>query len=317
MYQLSIIIPIYNVEDYIEECLYSVLNQLPNNVEVICINDGSPDTSMQIVKSIIRSKNSSVQNQFRLIDQDNKGLSGARNTGIEQAQGEYIGFLDSDDKLCPSYFDSILEVISSDKAYDILDFDLINSTDKLYKTGSADLESTFSLMNWFSPARVYHRSLFKNNRFSLDIYYEDIDLTPQLYLEAKNIYHIDKALYWYRYNEQSITRSTNSSSNAKVINSLEFILKKYLDKYNQNNNKYYLVIAIQCFFLLCTAASNRFGLIKAVSYVTKYRSQIKIINIKDLPLSKKYIDKKILAFHRNPLSYIFLYNTYIKLNRRT
>lgn len=315
MYKLSIIIPIYNVETHIKECINSVLSQIPSNVEVICVNDGSPDNSMQILKEIVRTKEVAIQNQFQFIDQENKGLSGARNTGIIQAKGEYIGFLDSDDKLCPTYFDTILGVLNKDKHYDIVDFNLVASTGKILETGEGDLNSTFSLMNWFSPARIYHRSLFKNNRFTLDIYYEDIDLTPLLYLEASKIYHIDKALYWYRYNEQSITRSTDNSSNTKIINSLELILNKYLDLYRKNNNKYHAIIIIQCYFLLCTAASNRFNLLKGMSYIKKYSSQTKEIEIKSLPLSKKLLDKKVKAFYNSPKAYILFYSAYLKLSR--
>ena len=88
MYKLSIIIPIYSVEKYIQECLESVLVQLPKNVQVICIDDGSPDNSMEIAKNLVKKYSQEVQEQFLFIHQLNQGLSGARNTGLDYAAGE-------------------------------------------------------------------------------------------------------------------------------------------------------------------------------------------------------------------------------------
>ena len=93
---VSIIVPVYNVERYIEKCLCSLINQSYKNIEIICVNDGSPDNSRDIIESLIKS-----DGRIRLIDQQNQGLSGARNTGLDAAQGEYMMFLDSDDWIDP------------------------------------------------------------------------------------------------------------------------------------------------------------------------------------------------------------------------
>ena len=90
--KISLIIPVYNVQEYIEKALQSVVNQTFKDFEVIIVNDGSKDQSVEIVKKFIRK-----YDNFRLINQENQGLSGARNTGLKEAKGEYIAFIDSDD----------------------------------------------------------------------------------------------------------------------------------------------------------------------------------------------------------------------------
>ncbi len=89
---VSIVLPIYNVEKYLEKCLQSVTSQTYENLEIICVNDGSPDSSADIISSLMQN-----DKRIHLINQENQGLSGARNTGLQNATGEYIMFLDSDD----------------------------------------------------------------------------------------------------------------------------------------------------------------------------------------------------------------------------
>ena len=92
MVKVSVVIPIYNVEEYIEECLCSVLNQTLKDIEIVCVNDGTKDNSMSIVE-----KYKGQDDRIVIVNKENGGLSSARNAGIEQAEGEYIYFLDSDD----------------------------------------------------------------------------------------------------------------------------------------------------------------------------------------------------------------------------
>lgn len=112
-YILSIIIPVYKVEPYIRECLDSVFSQLPSSVEIIIINDGSPDRSIEIVKS--NYSRWVASDQVVLIEQDNAGPGAARNSGLSVARGEYIGFLDSDDVLLESYFSTLLSLLDQKK----------------------------------------------------------------------------------------------------------------------------------------------------------------------------------------------------------
>lgn len=312
MFKLSIIIPIYNVEHYIQECLESVINQITPDVQIICINDGTPDKSMEIARETIEYHYPEVRKQFLFIDQENQGLSGARNKGISLATGEYIGFLDSDDMLLPNYFSTIITTLSKD-SFDIIAFNIITSSNKILKTHDKSIESAFSLMNWFCPARIYKKDFLKNYSFTLDIYYEDINLIPKLYLATNSILHIDLPLYWYRQNMQSITRSTSDKGNKKLIQSLEFVLIDYLNLYKNTLNNYYAILVVQCYFLLCIAAHRRFSLKTAVLFVDKYKKEIRAINIRELPINYKLVDTKMFYFFKCPKLYLYAYNIFTSL----
>lgn len=108
---VSIVLPIYNVEKFLPKCLDSVVNQTYENLEIICVNDGSPDASAEIVKAYTEK-----DSRIILINQKNQGLSGARNTGIEAAKGEYIMFLDSDDWIDEKTCETAVEQIKKENA---------------------------------------------------------------------------------------------------------------------------------------------------------------------------------------------------------
>lgn len=312
MYTLSLIIPMYKVEDYIEECLGSVLKVLPPEVEVICIDDGSPDRSTDLAKKLVNSYDAAIQSQFIFAKQENQGLSGARNTGLRLAKGKYIGFLDSDDKLTPNYFNEIFKVLEKD-SYDIIDFNVITSSGKVSKVRNRSYDSVFSIARWYCPARIFRKTLFDNYDFTVGINYEDVDLTPILYIQASKTYHIDSPLYWYRDNDQGITKTFNKVNNLKTIESLDFICHKYLKLYQETNNPYYAIVAIQTYHLLCISTCRRFSLNRTFQYIKKYNKSIKKIEISNLPIDYNSIDKRVLTFYRSPKSYCIAYNFFNKL----
>ena len=173
MIKLSIIIPIYKVEEYIIECIESVCCQLVESVEVILVNDGTPDRSMVIAKEYINEKYSQYLKQFIFIDQKNQGLSGARNTGLSVSTGKYITFLDSDDKLQENYFNKILNIILINDV-DVIQFSALrfdndgNYSSFLKKSVAAgfcemneeNLVLIFEDSSWFIWLRVYKKELF-------------------------------------------------------------------------------------------------------------------------------------------------------------
>lgn len=314
MFKLSIIIPVYNVEKYIEECLKSIIDQLVPEVEIIIINDGSPDDSINIVKSILRKLSKCMSKQFVIIEQENQGLSVARNTGITYANGKYIGFLDSDDKFMPNYFEEIIKVIDCN-AYDIVDFNFINSLGTELKTRSrktSGLSSVFQCGNWFCPGRVVKSQLLTSNKFIPGIYYEDLALIPILYTKAKATAHIDQPLYWYRINPEGITMSSSDEKNALTISSFKFILNHYLTLYQKERNPYLYYIIVQSFFLLCINACRRFSLYESLKYLSVYSKQVNAVT-KDTNAKSISLTPKLKLFLTIPKSYLLNYNLYCKL----
>lgn len=317
MYKLSLVIPIYNVEMYIEECINSVITQLSPEIEVICVNDGTPDKSMELVKSIIQSLPLKKRNQFIFIDQENGGLSNARNTGINNSSGSYVAFLDSDDTLRPDYFKTVIGVLEENTTTDILDFNLITSESRILKSSNGSLRSAFNYMNWYVPARIIKRKLLQRFSFTENILYEDLDLMPEIYLASNKIIHIDKPLYYYRTNQSSITRAINLINNTKSIKSLEFILAKFINLYNDTYNSYYGMLIIQCYFMLTIQSYKRVSASMALRSIDVHHKSIKkILEYNTLPIDYSIINKRILLFFLFPKIYLRLYSMYISQNEK-
>lgn len=220
--ELSVIIPVYNVEKYIRICLSSVLKQVNDKCELIIVNDGSPDSSINIIDEIV--KNCRYDN-IKVITQSNRGLSGARNTGIRASKGRYISFLDSDDVFLDNAIEKILSEIEKGQDVDLIEFDAYGMKDTddenflfdypINVTGGEKVNSidsstvildVFNRSCWFAWARVYKRELFNYGMFVEGRNFEDILLIPTLYIHSKKISKINEPLIGYRINSQGITR---------------------------------------------------------------------------------------------------------------
>nr|WP_312534804.1 glycosyltransferase [Moraxella sp. CTOTU47618] len=231
MVNLSLIVPVYNVENYIIECLNSIVKIIPTDgsTEVIIVNDGSPDNSINLIENYILNLNDNIKNNFHILSQENRGLSGARNTGINNAKGRYLAFLDSDDVLQGDFFNDILAIIKKHNP-DIVEFRAIRFDDngntsnffpKLFDDGFYNIDQKIwkKLCNrsaWFSWLRVYNKNLFDDIRFPEGKNYEDAYTTPYVYLKAKNIYFCNNEYIGYRINPNGIT-ATKSIKNIDDI----------------------------------------------------------------------------------------------------
>ncbi|WP_151711429.1 glycosyltransferase family 2 protein [Acinetobacter junii] len=248
MIKLSVIIPVYKVEKYIIECLESVCCQLVDGVEVILVNDGTPDNAMLMAHQYISKQYTHLKGQFVFIDQENQGLSGARNTGISVAKGEYIAFLDSDDKLSNNYIEEILKVLQLNLDIDIIQFDALRFNNSgsvslflkpLEYLGKYQLDNNiykfiFSSASWFAWLRVYKRKLFDIYKFPVGRNYEDAYLIPKIFAISKNIYFLNSQLIWYRENLQGISNTFSS----KNIDDLEWVATDMLRSFNYDADYY-------------------------------------------------------------------------------
>lgn len=301
---LSLIVPIYNVEKYIEDCLRSIIIQLPgNNVEVILVDDGSPDKSIDIVNNILSSLDPLIRLKFKLIRQSNNGLSGARNTGIKYATGEYFAFLDSDDVLSEKFFSKILKIIKMNEI-DIIQFKAYRFTGKgekksflkdICETGNYNLceinRHLFNQSAWFSCFRVYHFSLFENFKFPEKVNYEDAYLIPYIYLNSRKIYILNEELYGYRINLNGITFNYSE----KNIDDLRGAIFKMID-----NLKYFDILSPSIVSLAQRYFSISFqseGFFKFIKRFFDFR--------KKLYKNRKYFNISLLDNKGNVLFYYF------------
>lgn len=231
--KFSIIVPVYNVELYLEKCINSILNQTYKNYELILIDDGSTDSSGKICDNYIDC------NQFiRVIHQANLGLSSARNKGIEIAKGQYIIFLDSDDYW---YSDDVLSKLNDRLSFneaDVLSFNYIKFTDELFEKEYFE-NSTNMPLNikgstlkylmdnelWIACAwnKAIKRELFLNNNleFKNGITSEDIDWCLRLALYADKFDYINDIIVCYRQRQASISNSIDVIKTDTLIDNIE------------------------------------------------------------------------------------------------
>nr|AAN63753.1 Eps9I [Streptococcus thermophilus] len=231
---LTVVIPVYNVEKYLKRCVESVLVQEWNNYDILLVDDGSTDSSPQICDDYVKA-----YDFISVIHKENGGLSEARNTGISNAEGEYVYFLDSDDWIEPNTFSDLAEVIESDQ-YDIISFnqefvksehDIIKSDSKRTKrlTGKEALIDMFSFgfITGFATDKIYRKALFTKNtiQFPVGKYYEDHGTNYKLFLSAKKVYATNQKYYHYLIdNPDAITKSWNEQ---KLENMISFYKELY------------------------------------------------------------------------------------------
>ena len=216
MLRLSIIVPFYNVDPYIEECIRSLYKQdIPlEEYEVICVDDCSPDSSRAIVEQLQKEYPT-----LRLICHDrNRKQGAARNTGLIAAQGKFIWFVDSDDFIYPNVLRIVLETIETN-ALDILQFDYNREKESIakqwklseIKSGEAYLFDHVS-RDWFDKISGPWRQLFSRDflvtsqlRYIERVMYEDTDYMLHAFLLAEKVQHISVEAYQYRINNESVT----------------------------------------------------------------------------------------------------------------
>lgn len=236
---ISIIIPVYNTEKYLPQCLDSLIAQNHDNIEIICVNDASTDNSSTILHQY-------AQKDKRILVFDlsrNHGVGYVRNFAIEKAHGEYIGFVDSDDWACPNMFDTLL---AQTKIFDA-DISFCN----FYKSDSnnSSTKNTFNPLPWekelfpqgfpFLWQCLIKKSFFTESQLSFPSLAtgEDLAVIIPLFMYSHKIAHTDEALYHHRIDNPSITRKQNATYFGETIIGIESAIAniKNLNIWNQEN----------------------------------------------------------------------------------
>lgn len=256
-YLLSIIIPIYNVEKFIGETLDSIViwSDNRNDIEIIIVDDGSPDSSATIAYDYQLN-----HNNIRLIKQENKGLGGARNTGIENAKGKYVWFVDSDDWVVTENLPKMIEILEKEypqaMAICANDMTLNNMAVQRYNfdglpiwlPGSSML--TTGRFSFCAPFTIYKRDYLNEKmlRFKEHLFHEDNEFTPRAYYGINHLLLFNSPLYTVRQNPNSITRSDNFKKNfdlVRVAKSLDDFKKTTVKERDiQNSFDYFICVAL-------------------------------------------------------------------------
>lgn len=268
----SIVIPVYNVEAYLGDCLDSVLNQGFQDWEAICVNDGSTDNSLSILTGYVQQ-----DSRFVLIDQKNGGLSAARNAALDVAQGEFVLFLDSDDVLRKDTLELLKCCIDANSSVEMIAFNSIlwypeygdrkapneafnHAEHCLFETGNDYLRDFVAKRGWGPSAAcfyMYRRSLLEREmlRFPLGKTHEDNLFVPMAVCCAKQVIILPEDLYLYRMRNTSIVHQ-QSEKNYRDKLSIAHILCEELTKHGVNE-------ATRCQLVRDLAMAGLIGLRKA------------------------------------------------------
>ena len=264
---ISIIIPIYNLEKYLAECLNSCINQTLKNIEIICVNDCTPDNSRSIAENFAKR-----DTRIKIIDHEiNKGLGAARNTGVKHANGEYIWFVDSDDFIaenaCQLLYDTAKQHDVEVLCFDAIEFinEPVDSLNRIYrepgffntfpkcttfsvKEMAEKIDIDFSVTVW---QYITKREYIKNFSFRENCFWEDNDFTIFLFASCNAFRYLPFTAYYYRRSRKnSVTLSTYSEKSLldlfAVCTTLEAFIK-------QNNlSKKHFVFRLYDYIILST-----------------------------------------------------------------
>lgn len=276
--KISVVLPIYNVANYLKKCLDSLVNQTFKDFEVICVNDGSTDLSLSILEGYALT-----DSRFKIINQENQGLSGARNTGIKEVQGEYILFVDSDDWLERNALELLYEHVkgfnSDITMFKFKYFD--ESTGELSEGPFTNLEvidTSFYTRNFYymdvldilfkishAPFNKLYKTSFLKDldaKFLHGSYYEDLEFFYKVFLKAKKVSVLSEYLYFYRIRDESISTSGDEGS-FDIFNILETTKQYLIDAniYNKVKQDWLMFIIVNLkyvYFRLKNEFKNQF-----------------------------------------------------------
>lgn len=230
---ISIIIPVYNVEQYIERCIDSVLLQTYKNLEIILIDDGSTDKSSKICDEYAKK-----DSRIKVIHKENGGVSSARNAGLDVATGEYIGFVDSDDYIDSNMYECLINSITNNKCDIVIcgfhevfggvikDVAICESETSIsVREGIVKLieDDTYKGYLW---NRLYKRELFDGVKFPEMIVLEDMYVNHLVFEKSKKIHLLDKTLYSYIRRENSVTLKRRTKTEVTIF-------RYHMDSYNR------------------------------------------------------------------------------------
>lgn len=291
---LSIIMPIYNVESYVEQCLVSIINQDNSNFELIIIDDGSKDKSLSICEKYAR-----IDKRIYIYQKENGGLSSARNLGISKVRGKYIAFVDSDDYISSNMFKTLVDTAQQYDADIVVCGHMIVDGKIMEKVSAVNdirvmtgLEATKEILldeRIFSFAwdKLYLASLWKGIEYPVGVYYEDTATTYKLFEKSHRVVQIPDCLYYYRRNY----------SGTCLNPSIKMVIKRSYDNFHAFYSRYLYVIRHECYSdirTLCATKAFRMGIGALTTDIIFNNST-----------HRRYLRYKVMMIHIKDLSFFY------------
>ena len=303
---ISVVVPVYNVEKYLDKCVESILGQTYKKIEIILVDDGSTDNS-----GIKCDEWSKKDDRISVIHKKNGGLSDARNVGMNVANGEYIAFIDSDDFLDLEYLEKLYNFVVEEKAdigvcnpyyyyessriekrYHIVRKKIV--ADALSMTIRLLYQKQYDTSAW---GKIYKTKLFKENEiyYPKGKLYEDIATTYKVFLKANKIAFLNQELYYYRQRDNSIMRKEFNIREMDYIENAKMLLES-VSSINKNIQK----AAISRF------VSANFAIYKKINDEEKYCDQIKYIQ-RNIKKYRRIVLFDIKSRIKNKIAVLFSY----------
>ena len=233
---ISVIVPVYNVEKYLEECLDSIQRQSYVDIEVILINDGSTDNSKEICEKYCKQ-----DSRFLLITQENQWLSAARNSGVAASTGEFIAFVDSDDIILPNYLETLMHYMRED--VDIVESQFTISKEEFLAESYKELTILFEgnsqeavkifpkhVLNVNAVIKLYRRPIVEAVPYIDGVIFEDVYCGIGMLRYIRKIIKIDYKGYYYRQRQASIMHRTFTPKNLDIFTVSDKLIELYSDR---------------------------------------------------------------------------------------
>lgn len=293
MTKLSIIVPVYNVEKYLPKCLESLIKQTLKDIEIICVNDGSMDNSLAILKEF-----ASKDSRIRIIDNQHQGVAKTRNTGIEQSTGEYIGFVDSDDYIDIDFFEklynsatksnsdiAIASILKHKKFFNIYNAKYTKEETAITIQDKIKLCEDKKHFFFYAWNKIYHSGFIKENniKFSEGQIYEDVMFAIKALYYSNKIISVYGTKYHYIEHENSLTKYKDKTGGKE-----QDLVKAYSELQEFCNSK-----NIEIPERLNYYTKENFGFILNL-YKGKYQSKIQLFNIFTIATISNYSETRNL-----------------------
>ena len=250
---LSVIIPVYRVESTLHRCVESVLKQHVSDMEIILVDDGSPDQCPQLCDEWAQR-----DQRILVIHKTNGGLSDARNAGIEKATGDYITFVDSDDYLEGNTFLPLMDYLQKFPSVDILEYPIkhgakpkLSLTETIFDNPKDYWLTTKAWCHSFSCNKIYKRGLFDKCRFAKRRIFEDLYILPDLLNNSRTIATLPIGTYIYTVNDEGISRQVNIYTIFQLLRSeIRAAVKMRTMPWDKNGWNIYYYMLCRCYDIL-------------------------------------------------------------------
>ncbi len=302
---ISIIVPVYNVENYLAKCLDSLVSQTYQNIEILVVNDGSEDQSEKIIRDYAQR----FPEKVKAFNKKNGGLSDARNFGIENAAGDYFGFVDSDDYVAVTMFEEMIGLAEKHTADMVIcNIQKVNEhggvIQKLTQIPNMpekiDLYNHFSVfsdLSYFACNKLFRKELFVQKRFKQGVHFEDIQLIPQLLLECTIIAQTQNFHYQYLERTDSISKSHTEKGLdiLKAVEDVEYFFQKSMYSTRKKELKNFQILEGVYTFLAYLAFVKDENIFYKMSQELEVFMHERNINFKDILIYSRFGKNYILS----------------------